>query len=198
MTALTSSSDALAWHQLTWPDFLLENPDHPLLAIQPVVSLAERGPQIPINLEERLMIESLSVTISELPQSPRIRILPTFNRVPRLEKNQVFATGVPEATEALTEVASSIGASGVKKIVFLHLNTAIGDWLNNIARKIHIEKNLQVFTIDLRGMGAPDPNESAPDITSDCSSVAKPLRATLLEILAFPELGGKNPTSFST
>ena len=178
-----------AWQDLPWTAFREEDEEHPVLALQPVVALAARGPNLPLDLEWRILKASLTKAASSLSPDMPIRLLPPFERVPHLESDQVFSTGVPEATTALVEIARSIANSKVGKIAFLHVNTALGDWLDLIGRQIRIEEDCQVFNLDLRGWSLGESGEIHPDLptaTANLSASQTDLADTLREILAFP------------
>ncbi|WP_269542891.1 hypothetical protein [Cerasicoccus fimbriatus] len=183
MTKLIPINDHLAWHTLPWPAFQADSLQLPKMAIQPVCALLANKPDQPLNFAEQSLWQSLNHALHEIDVAAGgIRILPAFRHVPNIVPGVAFGTSLPNASRTIMEIAQSVHRSNVAKIAFVHSNSALGDWLDTIARELRIQTDMQVFNLFLD-----------PDAQSSQPSLANILR----EALNFPPITPYTPEAQS-
>lgn len=150
MTKLIPIDDHLAWHTLPWPAFQADSSQRPKMAILPVSALLANRPDQPLNFAEQSLWQSLNQALHEIDTAASsIRILPAFRYVPNIVPGVAFGTSLPNASQAIMEIAQSVHRANVGKIAFVHNNSALGDWLDTIARELRIQTDMQVFNLFL-------------------------------------------------
>lgn len=189
MTALFPLDPPAGWHRLPWTAFREEAASRPGLAVLPVAGLKSDGGGDSLYRGQRLLLGDLEVSLRGDAAPGGARVLPVFDRVPRLERGQAFCLDEPVARAALLEWARSAGSGCGGRIAFLHRDRESGDWLATVARSLRIGDGFEAFVIDAgscsdsRAGGAP----SLPDL--------------LREILRFPRDapgGADAPEAFSS
>ncbi len=173
MPSFIPVNDLQAWHALPWPAFQSDSPTLPAMAILPVCPLIEHADR-PLDFDERNLWQRLSAATDALASQSvdaAIRVLPTFRHVPDFLPGVILGAQLPQASQAITEIAESVQRSNVPKVAYIHTNRMLGDWINTIARELRVNSNLQAFNIFL------DLNKAAKQ---------PPLEELLREALAFP------------
>ena len=144
-----------AWVDRRWPEFAgLAKREMAPLVILPVTGLASWGADLPLNAEETVTMAVLDGALRELGAASPALVIPPWPFVFAPDPATGFFGVDPETAHAwLDEVCTSIQASGLTRILFLNGSPANADVLDVAGRDLRIARGLQVFCINLDGLG---------------------------------------------
>jgi len=143
-----------AWIYQRWPEFaaLPEKDDY--LVIVPVCGMADWGLGLPLDAEEVVAMTVLDRALAELGATWKARVLPPLRFVLAPYKEQGFFGVDPEtAHQFLEEVCDSISEAGFSRVLFYNSSPWNEDLVDAGARDIRLSHHLQMFCINLSGLG---------------------------------------------
>ena len=120
--------------------------------ILPIVGFADWELDLPLDIEETLSMSVLARASEQLDEVRHL-VLPPLRYTLGPSESSFFAMDPDSAHEALREVVVSIRESGFRKVVFYNSSPWNEELLNAAGRDLRIELGMQMFCINLAGMG---------------------------------------------
>lgn len=117
------------------------------LPILPVYTLAARGPDIPLDAEERRAAPVLAQALALVSGLAQFPVLPPLRHVPAQAPEQVFTLPALEAWKVLEDLISSVAQSGFKRMLVVHANPLLADWLDCGLRDAYLATGLRLYRI---------------------------------------------------
>lgn len=145
-------SDANAWHTRPWPEFQSMAGREPLIVL-PIYSMTDWGMGRPLDAEEVLGSAVLDEALAGVNGSLAAWVLAPFRFVPRLSAATRFGVDTEVAHQALEETIRSAAASGVRRFVLFNTSPLLEDWVDVAARDLRVGHDLQLFCVNLSGVG---------------------------------------------
>jgi len=175
--ALYPGQNRFAWHARTWTGFSNKSAAAPL-AILPVCGLTDWGLGRPLDAEEMLACAVLDRALDAIDGAFTPLVLPPCRHLPSQHPNMMATVDIETAHRSLFDIARSVMASGVSRLVLLNANPFCEEWIDVAARDLRIDLGLQTFCVNLSGLGLDFHNGRSPD-----TSV---IQAALGELLGAP------------
>ena len=141
------------WPRFSWLDFKNRPDKNETVAVLPIVGMADWGLGLPLDAEE---VMSLSV-IKEASQLAQAEVphvtLPPLRFVLGHDDLCCFAMEPKAAHDSLAEIALSVKQSGFRKLVLYNSSPWNEDLADAAGRDLRISLGLQMFSINLSGLG---------------------------------------------
>jgi len=135
-----------AWHRFRQSE-LADLAECNALPILPVYTLAARSPDTPFDAEERQASPILNEALNLLSEAKHFPVLPPLRHVPPQEPEQVFTLPALEAWKLLEDLIASVAQSGFKRMLVVHANPLLADWLDCGLRDARIATGLDLYRI---------------------------------------------------
>ena len=165
---LYNGADASAWHARRWPEF--EPPAPRVPVVQPVYALADWGLGYPFDAEEVIGSAVLDRAL-ELPgPESRPLVLPPLRHTPDQGPNCAFTLDIEVAHHALAEIIRSVAASGFQRCILFNTSPFLEEWIDVAARDLRVTDDLQLFCVNLSGLGL-DFHPTRPETRAGLSSL---------------------------
>ena len=123
------------------------------VVVMPVVGFSDWGLGLPLDLEETLSMSVLAESSKQLASTIRHLVLPPMRFVIGLSESSFFTLDPESVQEALREIIVSMKESGYRKVVFYNSSPWNEELLNVAGRDLRIELGMQMFCINLAGIG---------------------------------------------
>ena len=156
---LYEGNDDFAWHARRWPQFdEYESPEQTLV-ILPVYSIADWCMGRPLDSEEvvgsAVLDQALEATRGDL----TALVLPPIRFTPRQSIGTQFHLDIELAHQMLIETIRSAAVPGFKRFVLFNTSPFLEEWIDVAARDLRVVHDLQMFCMNLSGVGLDfDPN----------------------------------------
>jgi len=207
---LAQENPKTAWAHHRWPYFSEPREAAGNLAILPLYGFQDWAPDFPLDIEELVGSRLLSEAMESLKSAMSVLTLPPIRFLFRGSEKQFFGSDPETIHLLLEEVLQSISKSGFRKVVLFNTNPWNEAFIDVVARDARIAFQLQMFCINLSGLGLnfhPDREDAIHPVAQACLEGKAPdptfgmkLRNLLQEILdrpvlkengAIPEKGGR-------
>ena len=149
---LYHGSDRFAWHARPWTYFA-EHTNERTCAILPVYGMTDWGLGRPLDAEEVLASTLLDSALHLLPSAEAPLVLPPLRHLPALHPNMTLTIDSEVAHGMVADLARSVLASGIKRLLLFNSNPFCEEWIDVAARDLRVELGLQTFCINLSGLG---------------------------------------------
>lgn len=198
---LARENSKTSWAHQRWPYFSENREAVGNLAILPLYGFQDWAPDFPLDIEELVGSQLLSEAMESLESEVQVITLPPVRFLFRGSEKQFFGSD-PETIHLLfEEILQSVSKSGFRKVVLFNTNPWNEPFIDVVARDARIAYELQMFCINLSGIGLsfhPDSGEAARSVGQLCmdrespdASFGRKLRSLLQEILERPVLKAK-------
>ena len=121
------------------------------IAVLPVAAIEQHGPHLPLNVDATLVEGVIAAALPQLPADLPVLFLPT-QAVGLSPEHAAFAGTLSLKAETVirlwTELAESVAASGVKKIVLLNSHGGQVGLLDVVARDLRARLGLLVYSVN--------------------------------------------------
>ncbi len=137
------------WADLKSPDFAgIDLPR--CIAVLPVAAMEQHGPHLPLNVDAALVDGVVAATLSHLPADLPVLFLPTQAVGLSPEHAAFHGTLTLKATTVIslwTELAESVHASGIQKLVLLNAHGGQVSLLDVVARDLRTRLGMLVYSV---------------------------------------------------
>ena len=138
------------WADLKSPDFAqLDLPR--CMAVLPVAAIEQHGPHLPLNVDTALVEGVIASALPHLPARLPVLFLPTQSIGFSPEHTRFAGTLTLKAETLLrlwTEIAESVAATGVKKLVLLNSHGGQVGLLDVVARDLRARLGMLVYSVN--------------------------------------------------
>ena len=121
------------------------------IAVLPVAAIEQHGPHLPLNVDATLVEGVIAAALPHLPADLPVLFLPT-QAIGLSPEHAAFAGTLTLKAETVirlwTELAESVAASGVKKIVLLNSHGGQVGLLDVVARDLRARLGLLVYSVN--------------------------------------------------
>lgn len=146
----TSAPIPRFWANLKSPDFARLDLTR-CIAVLPVAAIEQHGPHLPLNVDTTLVEGVMAAALPHLPADLPALFLPT-QAVGFSPEHTRFAGTLTLKAETIlrlwTEVAESVAASGVKKLVLLNSHGGQVGLLDVVARDLRARLGMLVYSVN--------------------------------------------------
>jgi creatinine amidohydrolase len=148
---MTSSTPPVPrfWADLKSPDFARLDLAR-CIAVLPVAAIEQHGPHLPLNVDATLVDGVIAAALPHLPAALPLLFLPTLAVGLSPEHARFAGTLTLKASTVIslwTEIAESVAASGIKKIVLLNSHGGNVGLLDVVARDLRARLGLLVYSV---------------------------------------------------
>ena len=148
------------WADIKSPDFAALDKAR-CIAVLPVGAIEQHGPHLPLNVDATLVDGVVAATLPHLPASLPLLFLPT-QAVGFSPEHTAFAGTLTLKAETVirlwTELAESVAASGVKKLVLLNSHGGQVGLLDVVARDLRARLGMLVYSVNWFNLPLADEN----------------------------------------
>ncbi len=138
------------WADLKSPDFANLDLSR-VIAVLPVAATEQHGPHLPLNVDATLVDGVIAAALPHLQSSPPILFLPTQSTGFSPEHTAFAGTLTLKAETVIrlwTELAESVAATGVKKLVLLNSHGGQVGLLDVVARDLRARLGMLVYSVN--------------------------------------------------
>ena len=153
MNKLCEAFDKTFWPRSKWPDFASMPNKDKVVVIVPIVGLSDWDLNLSLDLEEVISMPVLEQASREIDTAISHLVLPPLRFVIGSDESTFFTVDSETAHQTLKEITLSIQESGFRKVVFYNSSPWNEDLLIVAARDFRIELGMQMFCINLAGIG---------------------------------------------
>jgi hypothetical protein len=146
-----------AWHHRTSPE-LADCARQGAIGVLPVYTFSRHEPDWPLDTEEwiggQVLKESLTITDAHDGSfCSTFLVLPPLRHCPAQEVGQCFTVDLNTGGRLLEDLLRSVSHSGFNRVIVIHVNPQIADWLDCVLRDVRLSTGLDLYRIGLDGMG---------------------------------------------
>ena len=138
------------WADLKSPDFAGLDRAR-AIAVMPVAAIEQHGPHLPLNVDQTLIDGVIAAAVQHLPADLPVLFLPTQS-VGFSPEHTGFAGTLTLKADTLisvwTEVAGSVAASGVNKLVLFNSHGGQSGLLDVVARDLRARLGMLVYSVN--------------------------------------------------
>ena len=138
------------WADLKSPDFAALDLAR-CIAVLPVAAIEQHGPHLPLNVDATLVDGVIAAALPHLPAALPLLFLPTQSVGLSPEHARFAGTLTLKAGTVIslwTEIAESVAASGIKKLVLLNSHGGNVGLLDVVARDLRARLGLLVYSVN--------------------------------------------------
>lgn len=150
---LYEGNDDFAWHAKRWPYFDETTATEETLIILPIYSIADWCMGRPLDSEEvvgaALLDKALELTRGEV----SALVLPPIRFTPWQSVGTKFHLDIEAAHQILIETIRSAALPGYKRFVLFNTSPFLEEWIDVAARDMRVVDDLQLFCVNLSGVG---------------------------------------------
>ncbi len=152
--ALCVAHESAFWPRFTWPDFARWPDKSATVVVVPLCGFCDWGLGHPFDAEEVLSLAVLRAAVAGNGETPpRALVLPPLRFLVGQDAGCAFSAPVPEVHRFIAEVVESVAAAGFTRIVLYNASPWNEDVIDVAARDLRIEHGLQMFCVNLSGLG---------------------------------------------
>jgi creatinine amidohydrolase len=189
--SLYEVNDDFAWHARRWPQFdEYESPEETLV-ILPIYSIADWCMGRPLDSEEVVGSVVLDKALEATREDLKALVLPPIRFTPRQSHGTQFHLDIEVAHQMLIETIRSAAVPGFKRFVLFNTSPFLEEWIDVAARDLRVDHDLQMFCMNLSGVGLDfDPNRGGDrsgldsvltELLGEVGEIFDPLAAAALD-----------------
>ena len=141
------------WPWLPWADFSRLPDKDEVLVIVPIAGFADWGLGRPFDAEETVLMPVLAEAVRRRSEKVRLLVVPPLRFVAGPGPRTAFAVDAPTAIAFINEVCASVKEAGFRRIVLFNASPWNEEIVDAAARDLRIERNLQMFCVNLSALG---------------------------------------------
>ena len=141
------------WPWLTWADFSRLPDKDAVLVVVPSAGFADWGLGRPFDAEETVLMPVLAEAVRRRSDKVRLLVVPPLRFVAGPGPGTAFAVDAPTAIAFINEVCGSVKAAGFSRVVLFNASPWNEEIVDAAARDLRIERNLQMFCVNLSALG---------------------------------------------
>ncbi len=151
MSTLAIHHPATFWPNRRWPEFARMPDKARVVCVLPVCGFAEVADDLPFDAGETVATSLLreAAAAADFP----LLVLPPLRFTPAPAGAGVFAVGVPTALRVIDELAASVRRPGFRKLALFNAWPCNEPLVDVAARDLRIALGLQMFCLNLSGLG---------------------------------------------
>jgi creatinine amidohydrolase/Fe(II)-dependent formamide hydrolase-like protein len=150
---LYQGNDDFAWHARRWPQFdEYESPEETLV-ILPVYSIADWCMGRPLDSEEVVGAAVLDQALEATRDDLQALVLPPVRFSPRQSVGSKFHLDIEVAHQLMIETIRSAAVPGFTRFVLFNTSPFLEEWIDVAARDLRVVYDLQMFCVNLSGVG---------------------------------------------
>ena len=150
MTASTTQQPTRFWADLKSPDFAGIDLAR-CIAVLPVAAVEQHGPHLPLNVDASLADGVVQATLPHIQNDLPVLFLPT-QAIGFSPEHTAFAGTLTLKSETVirlwTDIAESVAATGVKKLVLLNSHGGQVGMLDIVARDLRARLGMLVYSVN--------------------------------------------------
>lgn len=150
MTASTTQQPTRFWADLKSPDFAGIDLAR-CIAVLPVAAVEQHGPHLPLNVDASLADGVVQATLPHIQNDLPVLFLPT-QAIGFSPEHTAFAGTLTLRSETVirlwTDIAESVAATGVKKLVLLNSHGGQVGMLDIVARDLRARLGMLVYSVN--------------------------------------------------
>jgi creatinine amidohydrolase len=150
---LYQGSDDFAWHARRWPQFDEYSSPSETLVIQPIYSIGDWSMGRPLDSEEVIGSVLLDQTLEATRGDLTPLVLPPIRFSPKQSRGTMFHLDIEVAHRMMVETIRSAALPGFERFVLFNTSPFLEEWIDVAARDLRIDHDLQMFCINLSGVG---------------------------------------------
>ena len=138
------------WANLKSPDFAKLDLSRSI-AVLPVAAIEQHGPHLPLNVDATLVNGVVAASLPHLPADLPLLFLPTQSIGLSPEHSRFAGTLTLKAETVIrlwTEIAESVAATGIKKLVLLNSHGGQVGLLDVVARDLRARLGMLVYSVN--------------------------------------------------
>jgi creatinine amidohydrolase/Fe(II)-dependent formamide hydrolase-like protein len=150
---LYEGNNDFAWHARRWPQFdEYESPEESLV-ILPVYSITDWCMGRPLDSEEVVGSAVLDKALEATRDDLNAIVLPPIRFSPRQSVGSKFHLDIEVAHQLMIETIRSAALPGFTRFVLFNTSPFLEEWIDVAARDIRVVHDLQMFCVNLSGVG---------------------------------------------
>jgi creatinine amidohydrolase len=146
------------WSEMTTVDFETAIDPERTVAILPVAAIEQHGPHLPVSVDTTISQGLVDAIIAAAPDDLPITFLPP-QVIGKSNEHMAFPGTLSLSTNTLiglwTDIAESVWASGIRKLVLLNSHGGQVQIMDIVARDMRVRRKMFVATASLWGVGLP-------------------------------------------
>ncbi|MBT65392.1 MAG: hypothetical protein CML13_19515 [Puniceicoccaceae bacterium] len=150
---LYEGNDDFAWHARRWPQFDEYASPEQTLVILPVYSIADWCMGRPMDSEEVVGSVVLDQALEATREELTALVLPPIRFTPRQSVGTQFHLDIELAHQMIIETIRSAAVPGFKRFVLFNTSPFLEEWIDVAARDLRVVHDLQIFCVNLSGVG---------------------------------------------
>lgn len=153
-TLLCNAVDEYFWPWQRWPEFARWQAPENAMVVVPLAGMTDWKLGLPLDAEELVLMELLRLALATAKPDPqRLTVVPPLRFVFGAGPDCAFGADPDETHQFITEVVQSIAASGFRRVLLYNASPWNEELTAAAARDLRISEKLQMFRINLTGLG---------------------------------------------
>lgn len=152
-TTLCLADAETFWPHFRWPAFADPAKNASMLAILPVVGMADHGLDTALDAEEQVALRILRATLQGPARDLPVRVLPPLRFACAGLAPAAFAVDLPTFLQTVRAWVRSVQASGFKRVVLFNASPWNEEAIDIAGRDLRAELGMQMFCVNLSGLG---------------------------------------------
>jgi creatinine amidohydrolase len=156
---MTTPTPTRHWANLKSPDFKALDLAR-TIAVLPVAAIEQHGPHLPLNVDTTLVEGVVAAALAHIPAAQPVLFLPT-QAIGFSPEHTAFAGTLTLKSGTIirlwTELAESVAATGVKKLVLLNAHGGQVGLLDVVARDLRARLGMLVYSVNWFSLPLLDP-----------------------------------------
>jgi len=150
---LCVADDATFWPWSSWPEFASWPDRGNTVVVLPLAGLADWGLGQPLDAEETVLMHVLREASLRRSADLRLLVIPPLRFVLGPGPECAFPVDPDTASGLIDEVVGSIAAAGFRRVVLCNSSPWSEEFCRAAGRDIRIARGMQMFSINLSGLG---------------------------------------------
>lgn len=146
------------WSEMSTKDFATAIDPERTVAILPVAAIEQHGPHLPLSVDTDICQGAVDMIIKKAPANLPITFLPVM-QIGKSNEHTAFPGTLSLSVETLislwTDIAESVAAAGVRKLVLLNSHGGQVQVMDIVARDLRVRKKMFVVAASVWGAGTP-------------------------------------------
>jgi len=150
---LCVADDATFWPWSAWPDFASRPDREATVVVVPLAGLADWGLGHALDAEETVLMHVLREASLRRAADVSLLVVPVLRFVPGPGQECAFAVDPDVASGLIEEVVGSIASAGFRRVVLFNSSPWNEELCRAVGRDLRIARGVQMFCVNLSGLG---------------------------------------------